>query len=92
MGMAQLTLRGVPDEVQSELKRRALSEGLSMNRLAVKILREGLERGAARGLNERRDLSAFVGIWSEEEADAFDEVLADIRQFEGEAEHRQTAH
>ena len=72
----QYTLRDIPSILDSELRRRAKSEGKSLNAVAI----EALVRGA--GLGETplryRDLSDIVGTW-EEDPD-FDSAIADQDQ------------
>lgn len=77
----QYTLREIPPTVDTELRRRAKTEGKSLNTVAI----EALTRGA--GLGEtplrQRDLGDIAGTWQEdpefdraiEEQDQIDERL-----------------
>jgi hypothetical protein len=69
----QYTLRDIPAILDSELRRRARTEGKSLNSVAI----EALVRGA--GLGEtplrQRDLGDVAGTWEEDQG--FDEVIAD---------------
>jgi len=69
----QYTLRGIPPILDAELRRRAETEGKSLNAVAI----EALVRGA--GLSEtplrQRDLGDVAGTW-QEDCD-FDDVIAD---------------
>jgi hypothetical protein len=69
----QYTIRDIPSILDSELRRRARSEGKSLNAVAI----EALVRGA--GLGEmplrRRDLGDVAGAWEEDRE--FDEAIAD---------------
>jgi len=68
----QYTLRRVPRAVDSVLRRRARTEGKSLNTVAV----EALARGA--GVDEaptpQRDLSDVLGTWVKDTA--FDKAIA----------------
>jgi hypothetical protein len=69
----QYTLRDIPPILDSELRRRAKTEGRSLNAIAI----EALVRGA--GLGEtplrQRDLSDVVDTWKDDRD--FDEAIAD---------------
>ena len=81
--MAQLTVRGVPDDIKQELEREARAEGLSVNRLLLDVLRLGLTR--AQEVKARRQaLERFVGTWTKEEVAEFNERLAEMRQIDEE--------
>lgn len=86
--MRQITVRGIPEEVEEAALREAREKGVSMNRALVSLLRRGAEaekRGEARGKRKRSSsFDRFCGIWSEEEALAFDQTLADERRIDEE--------
>ena len=74
----QYTLRDIPPLLDSELRRRAQSEGKSLNAVAI----EALVRGA--GLGETplrlRDLGDVAGSWQEDPE--FDQAIADQDQID----------
>jgi hypothetical protein len=69
----QYTLREIPAILDAELRRRAKTEGKSLNAVAI----EALVRGA--GLGEaplrHRDLSDVAGTWKEDPD--FDDAIAE---------------
>lgn len=69
----QYTIRGVPREVDQELRRRAAASKRSLNQV---ILDELL--AATAGDRKRADFSDLVGRWTPDEA--FDEIVAGQRQ------------
>ncbi len=81
----QLTIR-FDDELAHEIEERARREGLSRNKVVLRLLRKGA------GLEERPEgedvigssLDWFVGSWSEEQARAFDEAVADFERIDKE--------
>jgi plasmid stability protein len=79
--MAQLTVRGVPDDVKKELERRARAEGLSVNRVVVNMLRENV-RAEQEKARRRQALRRFVGSWSKEDVAELKERLAEMRQID----------
>lgn len=63
-----LTLANIPRELDQVLRERALSEGKSVDEVALNAIRAGLGLVTTR---KSRDLSEFVGSWIEDpEVDA----------------------
>jgi len=60
----QYTLRGIPRLVDAALRRRARSEGRSLNAVAVAALASGAGLGEIR--EAVRDLSDIAGTWRED--------------------------
>jgi hypothetical protein len=69
----QYTLRDIPPILDSELRRRAKTEGKSLNAVAI----EALARGAGLGDTalRHRDLSDVAGTWKEDRD--FDDAIAE---------------
>jgi plasmid stability protein len=81
--MAQLTVRGVPEDLKQGLEREAKDEGLSLNRMALEALRLGLTQ--AQEVKARRQaLERFVGMWTHEEAAEVRQRLADTERIDEE--------
>jgi len=74
--MATMTLRGIDDRIAEALKEKATSEGISVNALTLKLLREtlGIEK-KKRGVTYN-DLDHLAGTWSEQDAVEFEQVTA----------------
>ena len=75
--MPQLTIR-FDEALARHLRRLARSEGLSLNQVAVRLVRLGLERGAA---DERAGpigdaLNDCIGTWTPAQARAFRKAVA----------------
>lgn len=73
--MKSITIHKIDDETEKALVEIAEKEGVSLNKLIKKLLRESL------GLDEpkhRADFESFCGLWSDEEADAFDKAAAGV--------------
>lgn len=83
MTMAQLTVRGVPEDVKKYLERRAKQEGLSVNRVVLDGLRQ-MARTDEERARRRKALQRFVGMWTHEEAEEVRQRLADTEQIEEE--------
>ena len=72
----QTTIRGIPTDLEQQLRERARRSGESLNRTLIRLLREAVGLNTSR---QKRDLSALAGTWSQEEADKFDR---EVRRFE----------
>jgi len=70
--MTQITVRGLSSEMERALRERSRREGVSLNKAALALLREGLGLGE-RKRKKQRDLSSIVGEWDEQQAEEFDE-------------------
>ncbi len=78
--MNQLTLSGFDDELMQEMRRLAEREGVSLNQLALRLLREGM------GLSDETkevgtvgsSLDHLIGTWTDAEADAINAALEDF--------------
>lgn len=78
--MKQLTVRGLGDELIRAIRRLAARDATSLNRAAVKLMRQGA--GLADGPGPNRvgtSLDDLIGTWSDAEADEVDRAM---RHFE----------
>jgi len=69
----QYTIRGIPEEVDRALRRRATQRKLSLNRIVVEELTAGTT-----GVRKRADFHDVAGKWTPDPA--FDEIIATQRQ------------
>lgn len=78
--MKQLTLRGFDPEIERKLQEVAEQRGVSLNKAALYLLREGAGLGKDVSPNKiGSSLDHLVGVWSDGEAEAF---LASLEAFE----------
>lgn len=73
--MKSITIHKIDDETEKALLKIAQRDGVSLNKLIKKLLRESL------GLDEpvidhRDDFSEFCGIWTKEEANDFEQKVS----------------
>ena len=75
--MKQLTLRGFDDELEAKLRELAAKEQISLNKAALKLLREaaGLAPDDSRHNQIGSALDDFIGSWSEVEEHDFNEQI-----------------
>jgi hypothetical protein len=69
----QLKVRNIPAAVEARLRRLADESGASINQTVVRLLEA--ETGLAPAAPSKRDLAAFAGRWTAEDADAFDAAM-----------------
>ncbi len=74
--MATMTLRGIDDRIAEALKEKATSEGISVNALTLKLLRETLGIEKKKRVVTHNDLDHLAGTWSEQDAVEFEQVTA----------------
>jgi hypothetical protein len=78
MELRQITLRGIPEEIERMIKKEAEREGLSFNKAFISLL----ERATGLKAKERKkkilyhDLDHLSGIWAKDEAEIFQRSLA----------------
>ncbi|MBI5083121.1 MAG: antitoxin [Acidobacteria bacterium] len=71
----QYTIRGVPQDVDASLRRRARQRGMSLNQFLLEELRAASFGGSDRNY---RDLGGIAGAWREDPS--FEAILAEQRQ------------
>ena len=84
--MNQLTLRGFDDELSERLQELAEKEHLSLNKAALKLLRQatGLNAGESSQKRVGSALDEFIGCWSPGEAKEFDGQVKVFEQVDPE--------
>jgi len=84
--MKQITIRGIPKEVEKIIKREAEKRGASLNKAFISILEEAT--GAkARGKKKKtlyHDLDHLSGVWTKEEGATFKKDLKAQRKIDEE--------
>lgn len=82
--MTAITLRNIPPKLEEAIRKRAGENGLSLNKAVLRMLEEASgRRPPARELHH--DLDHLAGVWSAEEAAAFDAALLEQRRVDPEA-------
>ena len=79
--MKQLTIRGFDEQLEAALRKLARSEGISLSRAAVRLLRKaaGLGEGKPRREVVGSSLDQFIGTWTKAQAR---EVSRAVKDFE----------
>jgi hypothetical protein len=84
--MKQITLRSIPENVKKTVKKEAERKGVSLNKAIISLLEQAVG-GKAPDKKKRvlyHDLDHLAGLWSREEAAAFDKHLKGQRKVDEE--------
>lgn len=82
--MTTMTLRGIDDALAQALKELASRQGVSLNALALRLIRE------ATGVDKRKrtllhhDLDNFAGTWGKDDEEAFLNATASLETIDVE--------
>jgi plasmid stability protein len=73
---ASITVRGIDEKTSSVLKEKARRDGLSINALTLRIIKEGLGLEKKRRIAVYDDLDYLAGTWSAQEVADFEQVTS----------------
>jgi hypothetical protein len=75
--LKQITLRGIPVEIEKMIKREAERKGLSLNKAFISVLEKatGTKEKVQKEKALHHDLDHLCGIWTKREVDEFTENL-----------------
>jgi plasmid stability protein len=83
--MKQITIRSIPDEVKKTVQKEAARKGVSLNKAIISLLEQAV---GAKAPEKKKvlyhDLDHLAGLWSREEAAAFDKSLKAQRKVDTE--------
>jgi hypothetical protein len=82
--MKQLTIRGIPDEVQKVIEREAKRKRKSKNKIVVSLLEQatGVKSGKSSRVELCHDLDHLSGLWSAKEGERFEKHLVKQRKID----------
>ena len=77
MQLKQITLRSIPDEIEAMVKKEAKAKGLSLNKAFITLLEKatGIKTRDKKKKALYHDLDNLSGVWSKNDAAAFDNSL-----------------
>jgi len=84
--MKQITIRGISGKVERIVRKQAREKGLSLNKTLVSLLEQsvGVTPGDVKGVGLHHDLDDLSGVWTREDAAAFDRSLQSQRSVDEE--------
>lgn len=84
MTQKQLTIRGIPDQVDKEIKKESRKMGVSLNKAAIALLQKSVSGLSVKRPRLHHDLDKLAGKWSKAEAREFDQILGNQRRIDEE--------
>lgn len=85
--MSQVTLRGIPEDIEHIVKKEAKESGTSLNKAFISLLRRGAEcqtRPTSGKKSQSGEFNAFLGLWSEDDAASFNASIKTQRRIDEE--------
>jgi hypothetical protein len=80
--MKTVTLRNIPSSLDRMISARGRAKKMSLNKAVIDLLEERLDGTVPSKVPDYHDLDDLAGIWSKQEADAFDKALARQRSID----------
>lgn len=84
MSQKEITLRNVNEELRQALEEHAGNEGKSVEELVVDIVRQDMVKRPPRATPIGHRLDPYIGMWTREQADEFNQALAEQRWIDPE--------
>ena len=75
--MKSITIHGIDEEMEKLIRKRAKSEGQSVNKIVKELVGRSLGLGSGKKDN-RDEFADLCGVWTEEEADSFLAAVGDL--------------
>lgn len=81
--MKQITIRGIPAEIEKLVRKEAQKKGISINKAFLSLIEKTTGvRGAQKDKAACHDLDRFFGIWTKAEASRFNDCLEKQRSID----------
>ncbi len=80
--MKQLTIRGLPPDIEKEVAREASENGLSYNKAIISLLKRAAESGRKGNKALCHDLDHLCGRWNDREGEEFEQHLLEQRRID----------
>ena len=80
--MAVITIRGLDELTIKTLKEKAKQEGISVNSLVWRIIKEGLGLKKKQRNTIHTDLDNLAGTWSEKDYSEFQKKIEDLEKID----------
>lgn len=80
--MKSISVHGIDEETEKAIEERAKSEGKSVNKVVKELIAKALGIGD-KPPDNRAEFADLCGVWTEEEATEFMELIADFEVVDG---------
>ena len=82
--MKSITIHGLEDQLDARIREKASQQSLSLNKTIKKLLTESLGLEPSQPSDHREDFEDLCGIWTREEAAAFNKSTKDFAKVDPE--------
>ncbi|OGR96755.1 MAG: hypothetical protein A2V88_15535 [Elusimicrobia bacterium RBG_16_66_12] len=82
--MKSITIHDMDSVLAARLQRQARESGLSLNKAIKKLLAAALGVAPAGAIDRRRDFEGLCGVWSKQEAKAFQKAVREFERVDSE--------
>jgi len=80
--MPTMTVRGIDEKLAQALKNKAHQEGVSVNAMTLRLIRESLGLDKAGRVAGYDDLDHLAGTWTQDDAEEFKQATAVFEQID----------
>ena len=81
--MKQITIRGIPPDVEKAIRREAREKKVSLNRAILNLLEKAVgKKGKRSDKHIYKDLDYLCGAWAKEEGEEFNASLRSLREID----------
>jgi len=82
--MKAITIRGIDEETDGTLRKKAAESGDSINTTILKLLRKALQLDRDKPYPEYHDMDSLAGTWSKEDRVEFEKSQEGFSQIDGD--------
>ena len=82
--MKAITIRGIDEETDRTLRKKAAESGDSINTTILKLLRTALQLDRDKPYPEYHDMDSLAGTWSKEDRVEFEKSQEGFSQIDGD--------
>ncbi len=80
--MKSITIHGLDDMLDKQIREKAKSQGLSLNKTIKKLLGKSLGINQGKETDHRKDFLDVFGAWSEEDLKEFNRAAIDLEKID----------
>lgn len=77
--MKSITIHGLDDELDKEIRKKAKTQGISLNKTIKRLLTKALGLKSPTEPNHKDVFMDLFGVWSEEDYKEFTESIAEFK-------------
>ena len=78
--MKSITIHGLDDVLDKQLREKAKKQGLSLNKTIKELLAKSLELNRKKKKDNREEFMELFGVWSENDLKEFNSAVSEFNQ------------